>query len=97
MITKRKPNQTDRYALADALRHARAHKGWTIEGVAEQIGRSTRWVQALELGQGNPNWLDTIHLFAILEIDPLEFALSVNLEIPEETKRNRALAARSMR
>lgn len=86
MSSKRKPNQKDRYALSDAIRHGRGTKGLTQEQLAEVVGRSRRWIEALELGKGNPNWLDTIHFMAVLDIDPQKFAQEVGLHVPVSSR-----------
>lgn len=82
MSTTRRPSQPERYALADAIRHGREAQNLTQEQVAAIIGCSRRWIQALELGKGNPNWRDTVHLMAALEIEPTELAGEVGLDVP---------------
>lgn len=82
MHIKRKPNQTDRYILADAIRHHRTAQKLTQETLAEEVGRSRRWITALELGRANPNWLDTIHFLALLDIDPKELARELGFDVP---------------
>lgn len=82
MHIKRKPNQTDRYILTDAIRHHWTAQKLTQETLAEEVGRSRRWITALELGRANPNWLDTIHFLALLDIGPKELAREVGLDVP---------------
>ena len=82
MPTKRKPNQADRDAWSAAIRRRRGAKGLTQEQLAEVVGRSRRWIEALEQGTANPNWLDTIHFMAVLDIDPAKFAQEVGLHVP---------------
>lgn len=82
MSIKSRPNQSDRYALADAIRHGREARRLTQEQLAEIVGCTRRWIQTLELGKGNPNWLDTIRIMAALGIDPAEFAQGVGLYVP---------------
>ena len=72
MPTKRKPNQADRDAWSAAIRCGRGAKGLTQEQLAEVVGQ----------GKANPNWLDTIHFMAVLDIDPAKFAQEVGLHVP---------------
>lgn len=86
MYNTRRPDQSDRYTLADALRHGREAKGLTQERLSEIVGCTRRWIQTIELGKGNPNWLDMVRFMAILEIDPMEFARETGLEIPVNSR-----------
>lgn len=69
-----------RNKLGQLIGRARIQHGWTQGYLAEQIGCSSRWLQCIEYGQGNPGWRLFLQLITVLELTPQELVNALGFE-----------------
>lgn len=81
MFKKRTPNVEQRKALGRLIRDARKRTGLTQERLAEHTECCHNWINKIECGESNPNWLDILRLVVILELDPAEILEEVGVHV----------------
>ncbi len=69
MVQKRTPTKKQRKALGRAIQEARKINGFTQEQLADYLKCSAHWVNRIECGKSDPNWLDVFRLTSILKLD----------------------------
>ncbi len=56
-------------AFSSAVYHARVFRGLTQEQLAEALGISVRWFQAIEKGEGKPSFDLLLRMLCLLDLD----------------------------
>lgn len=81
MFKKRTPDPEQRVALGQVIRAARNRYGLTQEALAERMNCSVRWLIQIESGESCLNCIDTIHVLALLQLNPAEVAEEVGIHV----------------
>lgn len=81
MFKKRTPSQQQRDVLGEWIREARKDFGFTQETLAELAGCSPHWINRIESGKSDPNWLDAFRLVVILELNPKEILEEAGVDV----------------
>lgn len=81
MFKKRTPDPEQRMALGQVIRTARNRYGLTQEALAERMNCSVRWLIQIESGESCLNCIDTIHVLALLQLNPAEVAEEVGIHV----------------
>lgn len=68
-----------RRALGTAIHKIRKNQNLTQEELAELLDLSRRWIQKVESGRSNLNWLNLLQLMAVLELNPTDLAREVGI------------------
>ena len=76
-----KPTKEQKLHLGLLIYHYRSAAGITQEEMAELLDYSPRWIQKIENGQGNPNWVTLIKIMCLLQISPTQIAEEVNIHV----------------
>lgn len=82
MVKRRTPNEMQRKAFGALIQRARKGRGFTQEALAEYVDCGAHWINQIERGKSNPNWLDACRLAVILELEPEEILESVEARVP---------------
>ena len=69
-----KPTKEQKQLLGLLIYHYRTAAGITQEEMAELLDYSPRWIQKIESGQGNPNWITLVKIMILLQINPSQIA-----------------------
>ena len=87
MVLRRLPSQVQREIFGDMIRRARNRLGLTQENLAELMSCSAHWIHKVELGKSDLNWMDTLHLTVILDLDPAKILEEVGTHAPVPSNR----------
>lgn len=69
MVQKRTPSKKQRKALGRVIQEARKASGFTQEQLADSLRCSSHWINRIECGKSDPNWLDSFRLTSTLGMD----------------------------
>ena len=81
MIIANKPTRTQKLKLGEMVKNRRK-KEIRQENFAEKLNCDTRWIQKVEAGQGNPNWITLLRMILILDISVEALASEVGINVP---------------
>ncbi|MCI8624017.1 MAG: helix-turn-helix transcriptional regulator [Provencibacterium sp.] len=70
-----------RHALGVTIRKKRKSQDLTQEELSELVDLSRRWIQKVESGRSNPNWLNFLQIMVVLELDPTDLAREVGIVV----------------
>nr|WP_325211878.1 helix-turn-helix transcriptional regulator [uncultured Oscillibacter sp.] len=87
MFSQRKPTQANRELFGQLIHDARKSQNMTQEKLAECMTCSLRWINRVERGESNLNWMDMIRLLIILDLPPEKVAEEVGLDVSILTSR----------
>lgn len=82
MFKKRTPNPVQRMAFGTMIRSARKSRGLTQEDLAEAMACSCHWINKIERGKSDPNWVDAFLLAVLLELDPAQVLEEAGVNVP---------------
>ena len=85
MFPRRIPSEEQRIIFGSIVRGARKSHGLTQERLAEQMNCSAAWISQVERGISNLNYIDTLRLLSILQLD-VDFILeALGINVPVHT------------
>lgn len=87
LVLRRLPSQVQREIFGDMIRRARNRLGLTQENLAELMSCSAHWIHKVERGKSDLNWMDTLHLTVILDLDPAKILEEVGTHAPVPSNR----------
>ena len=76
-----KPTKEQKQILGLLIYRYRTAVGITQEEMAELLDYSPRWIQKIESGQGNPNWVTLIKIMCLLQISPTQIAEEAEIHV----------------
>lgn len=82
LVLRRLPSQAQREIFGNIIRGARNRRGLTQEDLAELMGCSAHWIHKVERGKSDLNWMDTLRLTVILDLNAAEIVEEVNVHVP---------------
>ena len=75
-------NPKYRHALGTVIHETRKHQELTQEELSELIDVSRRWIQKIESGESDVNWLNLLQLMVVLDLDPADLVKEVEIVVP---------------
>lgn len=82
LVLRRLPSQAQREIFGNIIRSARNRRGLTQEDLAELMSCSAHWIHKVERGKSDLNWIDTLRLTVILDLNAAEIVEEVNVHVP---------------
>ena len=82
MFKTRTPTHEQKETFGGMIHDARKRLGLTQEELAEAVGCSPHWINNIECGKSNPNWVDAFRLVVILGLQPAEILEEAGVDVP---------------
>lgn len=82
MFPKRTPSPRQRKIFGVIVHDARCRHDLTQERLAECMSCSVAWISQVERGKSDLNYIDTLRLMVILELDPITTLEKLGVHVP---------------